>query len=235
MKKIRIFLMLSLAFSMLTTIAQVSPASVKAKGTMNRDAGYGCLPTSQYSQLPSPLTNGWYADDAYLYTRAGDDFTVSGSFTSMRFWGTNFLGCPSGATQAFIIKFYQRNPGNPAIPGPEVFSFNVTTVPQPIYFFLSTDYQVDVTFPGTVTLLDGWVSLTRINPDDGCNFTWYGGGTGNSVSYNSGTNTWEPQGSQLAFCLGGEGIPVTPVSNWALIIGVILIGTFVIFRFRRLV
>lgn len=133
------------------------------------------------------------------------------------------------------IKFYQRNPGNPAIPGPEVYSFDLTAVPQPIFLYFAIDYQVDVTFP-PVALLDGWVSVTRINPGDGCNFIWYGNdASGNGASFDSSTGSWVPTGAALAFCLGGEGIPVTPVSNWALLIGVILIGTFVIFRFRRLV
>jgi hypothetical protein len=231
MKKITSILLLSLALSVLTITAQVVPMFVKAPGTMNRDAQYGCLDNSLFSQLPSPLDAGWYGDDAYAFYRVADDYTVTAPFATMRFWGANIYTCPPGATQAFIVKFYQRNPGDPTIPGPEVYSFNLTAVPQPINLVFGVDYQIDVTFP-PVSLLDGWVSITRVNPGDGCTFVWLGNYTGNSASYDG---TWYPSGASLAFCLGGEGVPQTPVSNWALIIGVILIGTFVVFRFRRLV
>jgi hypothetical protein len=97
------------------------------------------------------------------------------------------------------------------------------------------DYLIDVAFPAPVTLLDGWVSITRVNPGDGCTFGWLGDYTGNSASYSLYDNSWVTSDGMLAFCLGGGEIPETPVSNWALIIGVILIGTFVIIRFRRLV
>jgi hypothetical protein len=235
MKKIKSTLVLLMALSLLTATAQVKPMYVKAPGSMNRDAEYGCLPNSLFSQLPSPFLGVWFGDNAYDFSVIADDFTVSGPFTTMRFWGNNYLGCPPGNTQAFTIKFYERNAGDPTIPGPEVNSFNLTVIPQPINFLFDSDYQVDVIFPSQVNLLDGWVSISRFNPGDGCFFGWYGNNTGNSASFYNVDQTWLPSEGMLAFCLGGEGVPETPVSNWALIIGVVLIGTFVIFRFRRLI
>lgn len=229
MKKIKSTFILLMAISLLTVTAQVSPMYVKGPGSMNRDAAYGCLPNSLFSQLPSPLLGVWFGDNAYPFTTIADDYTVSGPFNSMRFWGNNYSGCPAGNSQTFIIKFYERNTGNPAIPGPEVNSFNLTVITQPINLLYGQDYQIDVVFPSQVNLLDGWVSLSRINPGDGCTFGWYGNEGGNSASYDG---QWTSSQGILAFCIGGE-VPQTPVSNWALIIGVILIGTFVIFRFRR--
>jgi hypothetical protein len=234
MKTIKMLLLLPLMLPVLTITAQKLPAFAQGSGTVNKDAGFACLPNSLYSQLPSPLETGWFGDDGYGVSRIADDYTVTGSFSTMRFWGSNYPGCPIGATQDFIIKFYQRNPDDPAIPGTEVNSFSLTVVPQPISLFYNPDYQIDVTFPSSVSLLDGWVSLTRANPGDGCTFLWYGNFTGNSASYYT-DSFWSPSGGQLAFCIGGGEVPQTPVSNWALIIGVILIGTFVIVRFRRLV
>jgi len=234
MKKIKSTLVLLMALSFLTVTAQVVPMYVKAPGTMNRDAEYGCLPNSLFSQLPSPLLGVWFGDNTYGFSSIADDYTVSGPFNSMRFWGNNYVGCPAGNTQDFIIKFYERNTGDPAIPGPEVNSFNLTVIPQPINLLYGEDYQVDVIFPSQVNLLDGWVSLTRINPGDACIFGWYGNQPGNSASFNNADQIWQSSEGTLAFCIGGEGVPETPVSNWALIIGIILIGTFVIFRFRRI-
>lgn len=234
MKKIKSTLVLLMALSLITVTAQEIPMYVKAPGSMNRDAEYACLPNSLFSQLPSTLLGVWFGDDAYGYSSIADDYTVSGPFSAMRFWGNNYGGCTAGNSQTFIIKFYERNTGNPAIPGPEVNSFNLTVIPQPINLLYNEDYQVDVIFPSQVNLLDGWVSLTRVNPGDGCNFGWYGNNGGNSVSFYNAEQIWQSSEGILAFCIGGEGVPETPVSNWALIIGIIMIGTFVIFRFRRM-
>jgi hypothetical protein len=231
MKKIKFLILLSLVFTLMTAWAQNSPASVKAKGTFNRDAEYACPENSLFSQLPSPLVTAWYGDDNYPFTRAGDDYTVTKPFTTMRFWGVND-GCIPGTSGTFIIKFYERNVSNPNIPGPEVSSFTLTATQQPISFFYGNDFQADVTFPSAITLLDGWVSLTRVNPGDGCDFAWWGAIGGNSVSYYEVENFWSPQGGQLAFCLGGG--EKTPVSNWALILGIVLIGTFVFIRYRKI-
>ena len=237
MKKITFFLVLTMAVSMLTLTAQKSPMFVKADGGMNRDAEYGCLPNSVFSQLPASLSTGWYADNGVAFTRVADDYTVTGPFSSMRFWGVNHPGCPAGTTQDFIIKFYQRNPGNLSIPGVEVNSFTITIVPQPIVLSFGNDYMIDLTFNVPVTLLDGWVSITRINPGDGCYFVWLGDedAGGNSETYYDPEQRWIGSNGMLAFCLGGDLPPQTPVSNWALIIGMMLIGTFVIVRFRKLV
>jgi hypothetical protein len=231
MKKIKYLLLFSMILAVLTITAQNVPMSVKAAGTMNRDAQYSCLDNSLFSQLPVPIEAGWYGDDAYTFYRIADDYSVVAPFSTMRFWGSNIYTCPPGTSVNFIIKFYERNTGDPAIPGPEVYSYSLSTVPQPINLLFGNDYQIDLTFP-TVTLLDGWISLTRVNPGDGCSFVWLGNYTGNSASYDG---SWQPSQGMLAFCIGGEGVPQTPISNWALIIGIILIGTFVIIRFRRMV
>lgn len=149
----------------------------------------------------------------------------------IRFWGTNYFGCPIGISQTFIIRFYQRNAGDPTTPGPEVSSFTLTATPQPINLLYLPDYMINVTFPAAITLLDGWVSISRVNIGDGCQFIWYGEeGGGNSVSFDG---NWEPQSGALAFCLGvNEALLVT---NWALYIGIGLILVFAVVRFRKMV
>ena len=231
MKKIQTLILLSLVLTLMTGWAQNSPAYAKMKGTFDRDASYTCPENSLFSQLPVTLDYVYFGDDTYTYYRIADDYTVTKPFTTMRFWGQNYYNCAVGSSETFIIKFYDRNPIDPTIPGPEFTSFTMTVTPQPMNLSFGTDYQVDVTFPTTVTLLDGWVSLTRENPGDGCTFGWYANGyVGNSASYDG---SWVPSGWQCAFCLGG-GVK-TPLSNWALIMGVVLIGTFVFIRYRRMV
>jgi hypothetical protein len=230
MRNFKIILVLSLGLSMFSVAAQVSPMSVKGPGVANRDAGYYCLPNSLFSQLPSPFESGWYGDDGFVYTRIADDYTVTGPFAAMRLWGANAHNCPPGETVNFVVKFYERNAGDPSIPGTEVNSFSMTIVPEPISLYFGVDYQIDLNFPTPVTLLDGWVSVTRVNPGDGCRFVWLGGYGGNSASYSDG---WYPSGGNLSFCLGGAPIPETPVSDWALVIGFVLIATFILVRYKR--
>lgn len=87
--------------------------------------------------------------------------------------------------------------------------------------------------PAPITLAAGdWVGIADY-PDEIGNHHhyWLTSSDGDGSIYFTEGFTYD---SDLAFCLGG-GVPQTPLSNWALIIGVILIGTFVIVRFRRLI
>jgi hypothetical protein len=201
MKKLRIIFLMSLVLTNLTGWAQSSSLTVAAKGPFTRAAAYTCAENSLFGQLPV-ISGGFFADD-YFPSSAGDDYTVLKPFNTMRFWGFNYDVCPPGTSQTFIITFYQRNAGDPTIPGPQFSSYTLTVIPQPIILGFGSDYQADVTFPTQITLLDGWVAITRVNPGDGCWFAWEGdiGAGGNAVSYYQGA--WWPSDGQLSFCLGG--------------------------------
>jgi hypothetical protein len=233
MKMIKIVLISAISLITLVSTAQVAQMSIKAPGTANRDAAYNCLPNSAFSQLPSPLVAGWYSQNNWDYSAVADDYIVSGPFQSMRFWGANINDCPPGATQTFEIKFYDRNLADPTLPGALLGSYVIAGTVQPISLAWGNDYQVDLNFPAPITYLDGWVAVTRIYPGDDCVFVWLGNYTGNSASYYAVDGYWYASGGQLAFCLGGDQIPATPVSNWALIIGGILMVTFIVYRFSR--
>lgn len=234
MKKYTLLFILSLAFGLSVT-AQQQPMFAKGTGSTGRAGEYSCPGNSIFSQTPYTTLYSWFGDDTYAYTRIADDYITTEPIGSMRFWGLNYFTCPPGTSLDFIIKFYERNVADPTIPGNEVASFNITAVPQPFYLAEWPDsypYQVDVIFPGGVTLTDGWISITRTNASDGCTFGWMGTepGTGNSASYNG---SWLVSGGNLAFCLGPSAI--IPISNWAIFAGLLLIGTFIIVRYRRVI
>jgi hypothetical protein len=234
MKKYILLFIVTLV-SGLSATAQQAPMGASGSGSPGRAGEFSCPGNSIFSQIPYSTPYTWFGDDTYSYTRIADDFTVTDPIGAMRFWGVNYFTCPTGSSVDFIIKFYQRNLVDPTIPGNEVASFNVTAVPQPVNIAewpSSYPYQIDVTFPGGVTLTDGWISITRTNATDGCTFGWMGTlpETGNSASYNG---TWVVSGGILAFCLSPS--PIIPVSNWAIFAGLLLIGTFIVIRYRRII
>lgn len=237
MKKITITLMtLLLGFGLM---AQNLPyISGENTQNTNRDNEYVCLPTSVFSQVYSTAPNAYYGDSDYTYSRAADDFTATSSFNSIRFWGINYAGGPINTTETFVIKFYEPNTSDPNIPGTEVNSFTVLANPIDLGIIAinSPVYQVDINFGTTINLLDGWVSITRQNPGDGYRFAVMASTdvVGNEASYDNGTGTWLPNGSNanLLFCLGNTGSPAVPLSNWALVISLLLISAFIVVRFR---
>jgi len=201
-----------------------------------KDNEFVCAPNSVFSQVYTTYDNGFYCDDAHAYVKAVDDYTSTSPFTSMRFWGVNFCGGAVNAIETFVIKFYERNTTDPSIPGAEVNSFTVDATTTDLGILApwgcatSHIYQADVDFGTTVSLLDGWVSVTRHNPGDGVNFAVMASGSGNSYSYSPGVGVWEATDSNIMFCLGDP--PPVPLSNWALIMSMLLISGFIVIRTR---
>ena len=226
--------------------AQSPPASVgKADKPIQlnlTDDDFGCLPGSVYSQVYQTFDEAFYCQEDFEFYEAYDDYVASGAFTEMRFWGSNAYNCPPGATETFTVKFYDRNQAQPTRPGTEMFSFTVAgtitdlgILPWWAENSLSTVYQIDLNFSSPVTLLDGWVSVTRLISGDGCDFVWLANSAstygGNEVSY-SDNQGFDEGDADLLFCLGGSPPPV-PLTNWALGFGLLLMATFLVVRIRR--
>jgi len=237
MKKMTILLM-AMVMS-LGLIAQDLPY-INVNGEMPaspKDNEFVCAPNSVFSQVYPTYDNGYFAEETLQYSRAADRYTATGEFRSIRFWGVNYSGGAINATETFIIRFYELNSGNPIIPGAEVGTYSVSV--NPIDMGISAPwgptaiYQVDLDFGATVTLLDGWVSVSRLNTTDGMRFAMLANqiGSGSQVSYDSVSDTWVTgSGSYLMFCLGDP--PPVPLSNWALIMSMLLISGFIVIRTR---
>ena len=207
-----------------------------------------CKSGSIFSQVPNRVSSSWEIDNQ---RRLADDYTVPSWFHSMRFWGmdmnvSTFTTCQP-PEMTFNIRFYKRNPSNPMIPGDEFQSFTLTTAPQYMNIWFGGDYQVDFVFPTPVMLTDGWVSITRTDQGDPCwafwhaESIWWEPSSDNACYYGwiGADQKWEwvstindgyPSG--MAFCLGDPD-PNVPLTNWALIIGFVLIGTLIIVRYRK--
>jgi hypothetical protein len=216
------------------------------KGT-GRAVDLQCPPGSVFSQIPSWIGVSWGFNAP---REIADDFTVASPPLSMRFWGVNLdpfeWSFCTPAEMTFIIRFYERNLSDPALPGALAATYTITAVPQYGFIAFGDDFQVDVSFPEPVPITDGWVSLSCSSDTSPCYALWHGEdmwgtGLGNACAYMENWETgewgWQPaipgeMEFSMAFCLCGPRPPV-PITNWALVIGFVLIGTFIIIRYRR--
>ncbi len=247
MKKFKILFFTFLMLFAMNSMAQDELLIRKSPKEITRDAELQCPPGTLFNQVPGYISASFQMQDP---RRVADDFTVASAPVSMRFWGMEldyetFNTCqPSEMT--FIIRFYERNLTDPAIPGDEVTSYTLSAIPEYFNVFLGGDFQVDVTFPEPVPVTDGWVSISRLNDGDPCYAFWHcedmgGTGLGNTsvYMYFEEEDQWRWQGAvpyelelSMAFCLCAPRPPV-PITNWALVIGFVLIGTLIIIRYRR--
>jgi hypothetical protein len=218
--------------------AQMSPRSASDGNnnfTGSRDAIFECAPGYVFSQFDLTFDDAYYCDVNYPWTKVMDDYTATGPFSTIRFWGFNLSGCVPGASQTFLIEIYN---GDPSSGGTLVNSFTKTATPQPkgvyVNWGATTEmYQVDIDLGTMVTQLNGWVSISRTSSTDGCVFAWTAMDyAGNGMSWGPGYGYYN-SGAALYFCLGGGG-GVVPISSWALIIGIALIATFAVVRMRKI-
>lgn len=225
-------------------LVAVSTLIMAQKGTMSPDLGnyvpssrdneFVCMPNAVFSQVAPALYDLYYCQvgQSYGWYLAADDYTASAPFTTLRIWGGDFYGCPLSATEPFDIKIWD---GEPWDTGNLIYSATVNGTTSLIGLNLvSTDiYQIDLNLGTSITQLNGWIGVTRNNATCNSGFAWafFNSGIGNSVINNG---AWYSGASDMMMCLGNEAMPETPISNWALLIGLGLIVTFTIIRFRKI-
>lgn len=231
MKKL-LLTILSLALTV-SIMAQQAPASAR-KGTLpppGRDNEFVCQAGSVFSQVYPVHDNGIYCQAGYGYYLVADNYSATAPFSTFRFWGGDYYGCTLAPTEPFTVIIYN---GDPSAGGTPVFTSTLpgTVTPIGVISFGNTPlYQIDINLGTTITQLNGWIGVTRINPSCDVAFGWTSDLAGNSLSYDG---TWVSTESNLMFCLGG-GNEEVPVSDWALYIGLGLILVFTVVRFRKIV
>jgi len=197
-----------------------------------------CGPNSIFSQSLLDPPHAYTSDEAGNIQM--EDFEgLTTDISGMTFWGFMWDGsgdCYTSGSQDFEIKFFQDDAGSTV--GALVATFNVTLTPIVTGLFYTNGASIlryEVVFPSTVALTDGWFSVVKQNPtSDICKFYYLdtSGGDNHSAYILSGTpNDVHYSPNNRAFCLSGTSS--VPVSNWALVIGLLLMIGFIVFRFRK--
>jgi hypothetical protein len=223
MKKFGVFLVVILFVT--TSQAQLSHEPYVANPS--RDVTLECMANPVFSQLPDYF-NGRTADDLTGFSMA-DDYSASGNFSAIRIFGGNYFEGPIYPTETYTVEFYD---GPPNAGGNLIHTFVKTAVPVPLgLVFNGTDrYYVDIDLGQDITMLSGWINLYRNSTDATYRFSWLTGSSGNAIQYDFNQMTWSEPGEAVLFCLGSP--EAVPVSNWAILIGLGLILTFVVIRYR---
>ena len=249
MKKIQLSILLLIGIFLSTSLASFSqetqtPASIGEQGIImppNRAGEFDCPVNSIFSQPPVSWANAYFSDEGTTNHSQNIFDLFSGlteNIAGITFWGilSDGSGCYPGGPVDFDIAFYQDNAGSV---GTLVQSFTISVTPTVTgsIFCGSQILKFDVTLPSSVSLSNGWASVVRKNPGNlPCSFAWLNTTTGdNSFAWNQSGGSYNYQtgtGYNASFCLTGSTAPV-PLSNWAIYIGIFLIASFIVFRFRK--
>ena len=158
----------------------------------------------------------------------------------------NYFGNPAGIATSFQVQIYSDNAG---LPGSIISDQNIA-------MWSESGNKFGFTLPSSVSLTTGhyWVSVYSVqdysqagqwgwswsddaqintevanqDPNNVLSLNW-------PVTWTNGTVTW-PQHTSLDVCFelqGNESPTPVPVSNWAIVLGVFLIGAFMIVRYKR--
>jgi hypothetical protein len=204
-----------------------------------------CPPESLFGQPAINPCGGYFCDanDVYQYTEVIEDYpALSGDIGKVTFWvgfydRISASDCTPGApaTDSYAISFYAIDGTNPSYPGALVRSFTLSpTLVQNLGVSCFTVYRLEFTLPENIGPNAGWIGIGRLTRTDNCILMW--DVIENGYQYSGKQRhqgILEDTGLNFPFCLGtGQNVPI---SNWAIIVGVVLIGTFVFIRYRRMV
>jgi len=140
-----------------------------------------------------------------------------------------FYGISEGSTPSrnFEIRIYADNAGSPGAVMNSYASF-ITAVNTGELFYSYPVYSYTYTFPASISLQAGdWISVRA----DGDNYWYWLTGSGGDGCVYQENYAYRCDYGDVAFCLVGG--PATPVSPWAIAIGIGLIATATILRMRR--
>jgi hypothetical protein len=193
------------------------------------------------SPFTCPPANGLRSETNTTNSEVADDFVLNSNWTVSiaRWWF--FMG-DDPATTSWIIRIYNNQN---CLPSSLVTTWNVSAADVnyenvcSAFGFSIYDCWANLTPP--FTALSGqhyWISIQAVGWVDywatsNATFDCMGAFKCAYVGYPD----WVPDSTQLAptdfaFELYGSRVPL---SNWALILGVVLIGTFVFIRYRRMI
>jgi len=253
MKTLRIFLMVLLGLQFALLNAQQVPGALTWKDVQEQGQSYSprndngglmtCPSTSFWSQTPVDPLGSWTflnsdAQGGYL---AYDNFSgLTAPIKTVRFWGINayylsgFTFCETEDPMTFDIVFYQDNAGTP---GAVVASYNFTLdrIPTGASYSGFQHYLYIANLPASLNISEGWISIQGVSiSDPDCWFLWGNSFDGDlyCLQKDQSSGIFSARDFDLSLCFDSS--PMVPLSNWAVLTGLLLIVTIVIFRFRRI-
>ena len=188
---------------------------------------YACPDQSIYSQVPDGLDGWWSINGAVVYDNILSSFITPISSISWWMMEDHAIG-----NLTFDIIFRENNAG---VPGNIIASFTGLTIPATNTGTSILGYPVfsyTYTFPAPVDISFGdWVGIADY-PDNSIHHYWCTSSDGDGTGYGRESDgSGYPLTEDFAFCLSPA--PLTPLSGWAIGIGVFLIVAFTVYRIRR--
>lgn len=227
MKKIIFTLLIGLAGSSMA-FAQYAQSITEVIGGGGRAVtDLVCPEGSVYSQTPDGVNarsyvSGYYYCDNVLTEPAAPVGNIT-------WW---MLEMSPDANLAFDIFIHEDNAGQPGAVIESFFDVDYTVVNTGETSYGYPVFEYSFTLPTPLAIAAGtWIGIRDL-PDIDYNHHHYW-----LTSSDGDNRIWLTQGyplqgeGDLAFCLGGGGS--TPVSGWALGIGIALIAAFTLFRLRK--
>lgn len=197
----------------------------KPQGSQGSREGLECPPGTLYSHTFNNLDGytSWTGSSYTVFDQL--ESTPAAAINEITFFGV-FYGVPG---RNFQISFYNDNAGLPGGPIASYTPFIAGTFTGVIWY----DYEIysySYTLPAPLNLVGGnWVSVRA----DGSDYWyWLTASGGDGCLYQQNGMGFTCAEGDVAFCLSGSA--VTPVSDWALFIGIGLILVFAIVRFRKM-
>ena len=248
MKRIKLLSALLLTFVFINATSQQTPDRFdyqQAQGhqqTTVADSWEACPQTSIFSQPPHMPNDSWSAftsDLFYPYLVYENYGGVSDPIGIVHFWGLNLIfnngwsDCSTEDPMTFEIKFYQDNAG---APGTVVYTESLAISRDntglsysgyPLYH-----YQANLSNP--VNLAGGWISIQGTSLEEpNCVLLWMSSPVGDGFAWQLVPPNTNEIYYDLSLCF--EGYTMVPVAPWALILGLILIASVMLLRYRRIV
>ena len=216
--------------------AQTKPSSeITAKQTDRH--GFSCPEGSVFSQVPNDINAGLFcqAGQTQYSILVAANYTTTAPFSSFRFWGFDGgSACTFGPVEPFDVYIWDGDPSNGGI---GVFSgtfSGITTETDELAGIFNPIYQIDINLGELIQQQTGYIGITRKNPKCGKGFAWIADNDGDGQVRRKGANgEWEERTTDLFFCLSHKE-PV-PITNWALYLTALLIGSFLFIRIRKII
>jgi hypothetical protein len=217
--------------------SQGSPQDSPTGGSLTcPDNSIFSQPSRNAGELPYAYTSDVNYSPYPSYLSRDDFWGLTAPISAVDFWGLTqyyssyiYHNCTNEIPMTFKIIFYTSNSYGHL--GTLVYQESFQLTGEYIDYAGASGYHFRANLSSPVNLSSGWISIqgTSTGTPTNCIFMWIDSATGNNNACMNNQNMYD----NLAFCLSsstGEE-PSVPISPWALMLAIMLIGGSVAFRY----